>query len=229
MLAFLGNIMGSLLRTIYDVISAGGVEPDNISFYAISIILATIVFKLLLFPLNLKQMRATKKMGEMQPKLQEVQKKYKDPQTQQIKLQELYKENNFNPAMGCLLPLIQMPILLAFFRVFREPITYAFPDPGMYESMNKAFFWIENLDNPDPYMWGLPLIAAATTYLHSKLMTKASSGGDEKMQSTQQTMTTMLPIMIFISARSFPAGLALYWAVNNILSVVQQLITDKVM
>lgn len=221
--------MGKLMRTIYDIVSTMGPEPEKVSFYAITIILTTIVFKLLLTPLNARQAKTTKKMNEMQPKIQEVQKKYKDPQTQQIKLQEVYKENNFNPASGCLLPLIQLPILLAFFRVFREPVTYAFQDPGMYESMNKAFFWIENLDNPDPYMWGLPLLAAASTFLHSKLMMPPSQpGADNQAQAMQKSMTTMLPIMIFISARNFPAGLALYWVINNITNIIQQLITNKV-
>lgn len=230
MLDFLGRIMGKLMRLIYDTICTIGTEPKHISYYAITIILTTIVFKLLLVPLNAKQAKSTKKMNDMQPKLKAIQDKYKDPQTQQIKLQELYKEENFNPASGCLLPFIQLPILLAFFRVFRDPITYAFPDPGMYAAMNKSFFWIPNLDNPDPLMWGLPLLAALTTYLQSKITMPASTGksGGSQAEEMQKSMMMMMPVMIFFSARSFPAGLALYWVVSNIISIIQQLITNKV-
>lgn len=220
--------MGKLMRGIYDYLTTLGPEPEKISYYALAIIVTTIVFKIILLPLNIKQTRATKKMSEMQPKFQEIQKKYKDPQSQQMKMQELYREEKFNPAMGCILPLIQIPILLAFFRVFREPIKYAFQEPGMYESMNKTFFWIKNLDNPDPLIYGLPLLAGITTFLHSKIVMPKQQGMDDKAQSTQQTMTMMLPVMIFISARSFPAGLALYWVANNIINIIQQLITNKI-
>ncbi len=68
-------------------------------------------------------------------------------------MQELYKKHNYNPASGCLILLIQMPIILHF-GSFRDPARYAFTEPGFYEAMNKTFFWIKNLDNPDPYLWG---------------------------------------------------------------------------
>lgn len=226
MTAFLGNILGKLLKFVYDIVSSIGAEPASISFYAISIIITTILFKLLLLPLAFKQTHATQKMGEIQPKLLEIQNKYKnDPQTQQIKMSELYKEHNYNPASGCIMLIVQMPIILAFFRVMREPVTFAFKDPAIYEAMNKSFFWISNLENPDPNLWGLPLLAAATTYLQTLTMKPPeSAGANPQMQSTQNTMNIFLPIMIFISARTFPAGLALYWVISNGFGVVQQLL-----
>ena len=228
MMAFLGRILGTLLNTVYNVISGLGSEPQSISYYAISIIVTTIIFKLILLPLNIKQSQSTKKMNALQPKLQEIQKKYKDPQTQQIKLQELYKEHNFNPASGCIMPFIQLPIIIAFYRVFQQPVTYAFT-PELYASMNKNFFWIANLENPDPYMWGLPLLAALATFLVTKTMAPPAQNtqGNDQMQSTMKTMNIMMPIMIFISARNFAAGIALYWVVNNLLTIVQQLIVNK--
>lgn len=226
MTAFLGNILGKLLKFVYDIIATIGAEPANFSFYAMSIIATTILFKLLLLPLSFKQASATQKMGELQPKLLEIQNKYKnDPQTQQIKMSQLYKEHNYNPASGCLMLIVQMPIILAFFRVMREPITFAFKDPAVYEAMNKSFFWITNLENPDPKMWGLPLLAAATTYLQSLTMQPPeAAGSNPQMESTQKTMNIFLPIMIFMSARSFPAGLALYWIISNVFGVLQQLL-----
>lgn len=226
MTAFLGNILGLLLKFVYDLVSNIGTEPENFSFYAMAIILTTILFKLMLLPLNIQQIRSTKKMAEIQPLMKEIQTKYKsDPQAQQIKMSELYKEHNYNPFSGCLPMLIQLPIIFAFFAVFREPARYAFTEPGFYEAMNKTFFWISNLDAADKILWGLPLLAALTTYLQS--ITMAAPNTDPQAAATQKTMNYFLPVMIFMSARSFPAGLALYWVVGNIFTIVQQLISKR--
>ena len=226
MTAFLGGILGKLLKFVYDMVSTIGAEPENLSFYAIAIIITTIIFKLLLLPINLQQAKSTKKMGELQPQMKEIQTKYKnDPQTQQVKMQELYKKHNYNPASGCLILLIQMPIIFAFFAVFRDPARYAFTEPGFYEAMNKTFFWIKNLDNPDPYLWGLPLLAALTTYIQSAVMAPPNS--DPQAQATQKTMSYFLPVMIFMASKGFAAGLALYWVISNIFTIVQQLISNR--
>lgn len=227
MMGFLGNILGSLLRFVYDIVTSTlGTEPASISFYALAIILTTIVFKLMLLPINLQQTKSTRKMSEVQPLMKEIQTKYKnDPPKMQEKMQELYKEHKYNPASGCLILIIQLPIIFAFFTVFRQPEIYAFSDPGMYASMAKNFLWIGNLENPDPLLWGLPLLAAATTFLQSKTMSTGSK--DPQAQSTQKIMNYMLPVMIFWASRSFPAGLALYWVVSNFFTIIQQVITNK--
>lgn len=226
MIGFLGKILGSLLRVVYDLVSGSGAEPENFSYYAMAIILTTIIFKLMLLPINLSQTRSSKKMSEIQPLLKEIQTKYKnDPQTQQAKMAELYKEHKYNPASGCLILLVQLPIIFAFFAVFREPAKYAFSEPGFYESMNKTFFWIKNLEVADPYLWGMPLLAAITTYLQSATMGAATT--DPQARATQRTMNYFMPIMIFMAARGFPAGLALYWVVSNTFTIVQQLISNR--
>lgn len=229
MTAFLGKILGALLRFVYDIISSIGTEPGSFSYYAMAIIVTTVIFKLMLLPINFQQTKSTRIMGEIQPKMKVIQDKYKKgPQTMQVKMQELYKEYNYNPASGCLPLLIQFPIIIAFFAVFREPAKYAFTEPGLYDSISKVFLWIPNLDIPDPYLWGLPLLAAATTYLQSKLMAPPSSGNaNDPAQSTQKMMTIFLPFLIFFSAKSFPAGLALYWVLGNAFTIVQQLISNK--
>lgn len=227
MIGFLGNILGSLLRFVYDIVAQTlASEPEVISFYAIAIIITTIIFKLALLPINLQQSKSTRKMSEVQPLMKEIQTKYKnDPKTMQIKMQELYKEHKYNPASGCLILLVQMPIIFAFFAVFRDPQAYAFSDPGFYASMAKNFLWIPNLENPDSLLWGLPLLAAATTFLQSKTMSTGNT--DPQAQSTQKIMNYMLPIMIFMASRGFAAGLALYWVVGNIFTIIQQFITNK--
>ncbi|MBU5257157.1 YidC/Oxa1 family membrane protein insertase [Tissierella praeacuta] len=228
MTAFLGNILGSLLKFIYDMVSQIGTEPANFSFYAMAIIITTIIFKLILLPISLHQSKSSKKMNEIQPKMKEIQNKYKsDPQTMQTKMAELYKEHKYNPASGCLVLLIQFPIIIAFFKVMGNPTTFAFRDPGVYEAMNKTFFWIKDLNNPDPYIWGLPLLAAATTYLQSKTMMTATATTDPQAQATQKMMNMFLPIMIFMAARGFAAGLALYWVISNTFSIIQQLVSNR--
>lgn len=226
MTAFLGNILGSLLKFVYDMVSNIGTEPEIFSFYAMAIIITTIIFKLVLLPVSLHQAKSSRKMSELQPLIKEIQTKYKnDPQTLQAKSQELYKKHNYNPASGCLILLVQLPIIFAFFAVFRDPAKYAFTDPGVYEAMNKTFFWIKNLEVPDPYLWGLPLLSAATTYLQSITMT--SAGSDPKAMATQRTMNYMMPVMIFVASRGFAAGLALYWVIGNIFTIVQQMISKR--
>ena len=229
MMDFLGNILGALLKIVYDVVATMGTEPENISFYAIAIIITTILFKVILLPVSFHQNKSTKKMNEIQPKIKEIQAKYKsDPQAQQAKMAQIYKEHNYNPASGCLVLLVQMPIIFAFFKVMREPVPYAFIDPDFYASISKNFLWIANLENPDAIMLGLPLLAALTTYLQSITMVVPGGGNaDPQAQSTQKMMNIFLPIMIFVSARSFPAGLALYWVVGNIFTIIQQLITKR--
>src|SRR5699024_8299382 len=113
--------------------------------------------------------------------------------TQQAKMAALYKEHNYNPASGCLVLLVQMPIILAFFKVMREPVPFAFKDPNFYATISKNFLWIPNLENPDPFLWGLPLLAAVTTYFQSMTMS-AGASTDPQAQATQRMMNIFLPI-----------------------------------
>lgn len=227
MMAFLGNILGSLLKLVFDIVSTIGTEPESFSYYAMAVIITTILFKLILLPVSFHQSKSTKKMNEIQPEIKKIQTKYKsDPQTQQIKMAEVYKKHGYNPASGCLILLVQMPIIFAFFKVMREPVPYAFADPAFYESISKNFFWIANLEAPDTLLWGLPLLSGVTTYLQSITMPTPATA-DPQAQATQRMMNMFLPVMIFMSARSFPAGLALYWIVGNIFTIIQQLISNR--
>jgi YidC/Oxa1 family membrane protein insertase len=175
---------------------------------------------------SLKQNKSSKKLAEIQHLLKKIQNKYKnDPQTMQLKMSELYKQHNYNPASGCLILLVQLPIIFAFFAVFREPARYAFTEPGLYEAMNKTFFWIQNLEVADPYLWGLPLLSALTTFLQTKTMPAANS--DPQSAATMKTMNYFMPVMIFMAARGFAAGLALYWVIGNIFTIVQQIISNR--
>lgn len=204
-----------LLKLIYDMIG----------HYAWAIIVFTIVVKLLLLPLSHAQNRSMKEMQEIQPKLDEIKKKYpNNPEKQNQLTMELYKEHKINPFMGCLPLLIQLPIIFGLFKVLRDPVQYVFKTEAAFQAADQGFFWVKSMSQPDVITVGaltlpfiLPIIAALATYFDSALMQK----GQPKNQMTT-TMTYMMPIMILMWGRSFPAGLSLYWAVSNIFSILQK-------
>lgn len=205
-MAILYDLLGKLLYGIYSLLQN----------YGLAIIAFTIVVKVFLLPLALKQTNSMKRMQEIQPKLQALQQKYKnDKQKLNEKMMELYKEYNYNPASGCLPLLVQFPILIGLFRVLQNPQLYVFPE-GTYENVVQSFLWLPNLGNPDPY-YILPILAAITTYLSNKMISTSNSG-----DQTQKTMNMVMPLMIGWISLKFPSGLALYWVVSNIFQMIQQ-------
>jgi len=243
-LDFICYPIGMLVKLLYNMVSI--LDTQILSAYAISIILATIFFKLILMPLTLKQTKSMKVMQDLNPKIKEIQEKYgKDPQTLQRKQMELYKEANYNPMSGCLPMIIQMPILIAFFYVIREPVQFIFHDQVFFDSMNKSFLWIKDLGFTENFLFenatlnglgmggmtipfigaALPILAAMsayTTYLTSKMTSASQPSMNEQQASTQKTMTMMMPVMLFVFSIQMPAGLALYWVISNVFQVVQQ-------
>jgi len=177
----------------------------------IAIILLTILIRLALYPLTKKQTESMIALREIQPKLQEIQNKYKDnPQEYQRRVLELYREKGVNPFGGCLPLLIQFPFLIALFQVLR---TYTF------EGVDPRFL-IWTLTEPDR-VYVLPILSGLTTYFMSAM----TSGGDP----SQRAMQLIMPIFIAWISISFPAGLVLYWVVSNIFSIVQQYMLTKSM
>lgn len=243
-LDFLAVPMGMLVRMVYNMVS--GIDSKYLSAYAISIIISTILFKLIVLPLTLKQSKSMKKMQEMNPKIQELQQKYgKDPQTLQRKQMELYKEANYSPFSGCLPLLIQFPILIAFFYVIQQPVKYVFMDQALFDTINKTFLWIKDLGFAENHIFEnglinglsmggmtlpfvgdafpvLAVITGVTTYLSTAITSQPSM--NEQQASTQRTMNIMMPIMIFVFSIQFPAGLGLYWVVSNLFQFGQQFI-----
>nr|WP_243119674.1 YidC/Oxa1 family membrane protein insertase [Pelotomaculum propionicicum] len=202
------NGMTWLLEMLYSLTVAIGL-PN----YGLAIILLTILIKLILYPLTQKQMKSMLAMQQLQPKIKEIQDKWKnkDPKKAQEQVMQLYKENNVNPAAGCLPLLIQMPILIALYRsLFSFPYTNA---------AHASFFWIQNLSDKDPY-YILPVLAGVTTYLQSKLTTSSND-------PTQKMMLYTMPVFIAWVSATVPAGLALYWATFNVASAVQQYFVNK--
>ncbi|MBT6637683.1 MAG: membrane protein insertase YidC, partial [Candidatus Marinimicrobia bacterium] len=183
--------------------------------YGIVVIIFAILVKILLNPLTKKSFQSTRKMQEVQPEIQKLKEKYKNDQQKLSKAQmELFKERGVNPMGGCLPMLLQMPILITFFSVFRSTI----------EFRGAPFFgWITDLSTPDTLttiagypLNVLPFLMGITMFLQQKFM--APSGGGTQ----QKVMMYFMNVFFLFIFYSFPSGLNLYYSVFNILSIVQQ-------
>lgn len=190
------------------------VIPYNNLSYGIAIIVFTVIIRIVLLPLSIKQTKSTAKMGAIQPEMKKVQEKYKkDPQKSQQEVMKLYKENGVNPMGGCLPMLIQMPILFALFTVFRS-----------LDMQGAGFLWMPDLTKADP-LYILPIVSAVTTYFSSKLM--QPPGGDASKSKQTSTMNTGMAIFMGFMSIKFAGALVLYWVINNIVQVVQTVIINK--
>lgn len=185
--------------------------------YGIAIIIVTVLMRIIIFPLTLKQEKSMKKMRELQPELEKIKEKYKDnPQEYQQKTAELYRESGVNPLGGCLPLLIQMPVFVALYWAFS----------GNAIPADAKFLWF-TLKQPDRlFMIGnfafnlLPILNVGVTYIQQKIMTGATSGQESSQQ--MQTMLYMMPLMMLFIFYKMPSGVTLYYLVSGALSLVQQ-------
>ena len=185
--------------------------------YALVIIIITTVVKFVLYPVYKNQILTTANMADMQPKIQEIQRKYaNDKETMNQKLAEFYQEENYNPAKGCMPMIVQMIVIMALFAVLRNPMTYI-TNEEMYFAIHESFLWIKDLSQPD--LWILPILAGVFTFLSQWLnkLTNPTMQGSSNMMMTM--MMYFFPIMILWLARSYPSGLALYWFVGQFIQV----------
>jgi len=195
--------------------------------YGIVVILFAVLIKLVTYPLMAKQLRSSKKMQEINPLLNGIKTKYKNnPTLQQQKIAALFQEHKINPLAGCLPMLIQMPILMSVFMVFRNTI----------EFRGESFvFWISDLSAADTLfdLGGIPInilpfLMSASMYYTMQLSTATQpSGGDPAQEATQQMMKYMFPGMMFFLFYNFPSGLNLYYLCFNIMQIAQQKIINK--
>src|SRR5579883_301347 len=213
----------------------------------LSIIVLTLIIRLCLFPLTLKQLRSTKATQAVQPLIADIRKKYAgDQQAQYRAMQALYKEYNINPLSGCLPLLLQLPILYGLFYALRLALPsgghltvnavnqyiYPFlPKFSVLPSFDLRWFtfinhnWWISLANPDPTHI-LPVLAGLATFAQlrmSQARTTQQSGQKSDMMAQQmRIMSFVMPFITFFVALNFPAGLALYWTTSSIFSMVQQ-------
>ena len=190
-----------VLRFIYEYI------PN----YGVTIILLTCAIKLLFVPLQYKSYKSMKMMKAIQPKIAAVQEKYKGDRDRLNKeLMKLYREQKVNPLGGILPMLLQMPVFISLFNVLYMSIDLR-QAPFM--------FWVTDLSLQDPF-YVLPILMGATMFIQQKITPNT-------MDPTQAKIMLVLPIGMTFLFINFPAGLVLYWMTNNILTITQQLVTDR--
>jgi YidC/Oxa1 family membrane protein insertase len=172
--------------------------------YGISLLIVTILVRLLILPLMMKQLRMQRAMQELQPEIANIRAKYQgDNQKIQEELMKLYQRAGVNPFAGCLPILIQLPILWALFGAIE----------GNMALNQSSFLWIRQLGAPD-HLYILPIVAALTTYLSQRIVMTATD------PQTRIMLYTM-PFFVFLFASRFAAGLALYWIYGNLFTAVQ--------
>jgi len=225
---WLENFLKLLLNLFYSII------PN----YGVAIILVTIVIKALFFPLTKKSSFATARMAEIQPKMQELQTKYKNnPQKLNQEMAELYKRENYNPMSGCLPMLIQFPLFIAMYNLFNN-----------HFDLRGAMFihgWITDLSLPESIInfgnfrmpivgWNdlraLPIIYVLSQFLYGKFtQTPQSAQMDSQQANQMKLMTYGMPLMFFFILYDVPSGLLIYWITNNILTIAQQVVINDLM
>jgi len=240
--AVFGQSISWGLGHIYDLLAANPVI-GAIGAYGLAIVLLTIAIKVLLAPLFQLQLALSKRSIEQQrrlaPELAELKKKHKsNPQQQQAATMQLYRERGVNPLSnlsGCLPALLQFPILTAMY--------YVFFGNAQHRIFADHFLFIPHLnDTPSlhPLIHGLPIpslvylvipiLAAATTFVQSRMMQQppnpAASEQEQQAQQMTQTMQVMMPLMITYFAFITPAGLGLYWFVSNCFAIIQQYLVN---
>lgn len=179
-----------------------------------AIIGLTLIVRIVLYPLTYKGMVSMQKLKDLAPKMKEIQTKYKgDAQKMQLHIMELYKKHKVNPMGGCLPLLLQIPVFFAIYRVLYNAV----------ELKDAAWLlWIKDLSAMDPYFI-LPILMGGSMYLQQKLSPTTFS------DPMQEKVFKFLPLIFTIFLITFPAGLMLYWTVNNIFSIIQQVLINKVM
>lgn len=237
----LKEFLGSALVFFFDIF---GLPPGPGS--GLAIVLLTIAINIVVFPLTLKQTRATRAFTEIQPKIKKIQAEFKDdPQEMQRRLLEAQKEAGATPG-GCLLPLlVQMPIWIALFQLLREPLKYipantgfarAVADTsatflGMHLTESPAMAWAATSANGVLYALPYLLLIAfmvATQYIQQWHATYGQTRPDQKGAGAQQAITKVLPLFIGFISWNFPAGLVVYWSTSNLFRLGQQVLIFKI-
>lgn len=188
------------------------VIPNKNISYGLAIILMTLIIRIILLPLNIKQTKSSIVMSELQPETKKIQEKYKnDPQRAQQEMMKLYKERGANPLSGCLPMLIQWPIFIALYYVFNN-----------LTGINGVhFLWIQDLAKSNTI---LAVLSGITTYYSGALMMPA---GDSAQAKQSATMNIGMSIFMVVFSWKLKSALVLYWVVNNLIQITQTVVMKK--
>jgi len=202
------GIFSIIARPLHIVIAFFGRVFIN---YGIAIIVLTILIRLIFFPLTFRSYLQMRKMAKLGPQMKDLRKRFKDqPQKMNQEIQLMYKKHGVNPLAGCLPMLIQLPVLIALYRVLSIAI----------ELRNQPFLWIQDLAGPDPYLI-LPISMSLAMFVQQKL---TPTSADQKQA---KIMAIMMPLFFFFMFRNLQAGLVLYWFTSNLLVIMEQSIVSK--
>lgn len=201
---------------------------NNVLFgsFGLAIIAFTVTIRLITFPLTLRQLRSTRAMQDLNPRIQEINKKYSDPKRRQQEIMGLYRESGVNP-LGCIGPFVlQFPVLIGLFYAIRQTLPES---PEALENLSTHLYSWSYLQHAVPigtHFLGLDLrhpniimviLVGLTTFAQSK--TTIMTATDDRARAQQQMMNLMLPFMFGFFALSFPSGVSLYWVVNSLVGV----------
>jgi YidC/Oxa1 family membrane protein insertase len=208
------GFFGFIARILLDVLIWINKTTRN---YGLAIIVLTVLIKLVLYPLQHKSIVSMKKMQKVQPKVEAIKSRYKKARTDaeqrqkmNTEMMKLYQQEGINPMGGCLPMVLQLPILWGFYGLLQRAI----------ELRGAPFFWwIHDLSAKDPY-YITPILMTITMFLQQQL---TPTTGDP----AQRKMFLIMPLVFGWIFKEFPSGLVLYWFVQNILTIVQQLIMNK--
>ena len=222
--------IGSILTYFHDLLEG----PFGSDAWGWAIILLTVVVRIVLLPLAIKQTRSQRAMQALQPQMKKIQEKYKadkglmrsDPEKyrelrakQQEAMMGLYKEHGVNPASGCLPLLLQMPIFFALFRVLQPS------ENGIIQATTDATFYLfQSLTvqpSAAPIAWVLVILMAATTYFSSRQMIASTPASGQAAQQ-QKIMMYAMPLMLAVFSYNMFVGVLLYWVTTNIWTIGQQ-------
>ena len=177
--------------------------------YGVAIILVTVLIRVVLAPISIRQFESMRQMQRLQPEMKALQERHKgEPQKLQQAQAELFREYKVNPLAGCLPLLVQLPFLWGLYYALLH-INYH----------NAGFLWIQNLGQPD-HRYILPILSGLTTLLSTRMTMSTSMQSQDRTQ--QIIMMLFMPAIIVYFTIRYPAGLALYWTVSQILTVLQQ-------
>lgn len=216
---FISQILLKILDILYNIMRNWG----------LAIIFMSVAIYFLLYPLTLKQMRSMKEMQLLQPRIEELKKAYKDnPQKMNKEVMELYKEHKVNPLGGCLPLILQMPIFFALYQALMRSVVLK----------GARFLWIKDLSEPDrlvvlptalPILGNeinlLPLLMMIGMFFQQRLSMSASVGASNEQQ---KMMLILFPLLFGFIFYHMPAGLVMYWFVNNVLMLFNQLKINKI-
>ncbi len=207
----------------YILIKVGGLVNN----YAISLIIITLIIRMIVFPLTQNMAKQSKVMKEVQPELEKLQKKYaKKEQTQENMMRQnqemmaIYKKYNINPALGCIFSFIQLPLFIAFFEAIqRTPAIYEDSFLGLHLGTTSSI----GISTATFYSYIILMLLIAGTTYYSMKMNQADIANNPSMKYMPIMMTVMIIMMGFV----MPSGLGIYWVTSNIFTIIQNTIVGR--